>query len=161
MKKRNTPAPGQVAESARNIIAVDFTRRQKPAPPAVSDGVLYDLPPAGSHAIVRDRIPGPGSGVLRIRCEGEPPTMVINTPALAMKAWKATVETLPHFVIAGMGYGFTVMHNHPSGEPLPSESDKKFTRRLREAADLLQVQMVDHVIVGRGKCYSFAGNGLM
>jgi DNA repair protein RadC len=41
-----------------------------------------------------------------------------------------------------------VAHNHPSGDPSPSEADIRLTRRLSEAARILQIQLVDHVIVG-------------
>ena len=41
-----------------------------------------------------------------------------------------------------------VMHNHPSGEASPSEADIKVTRDLMRAGQLLQVQLLDHVIVG-------------
>lgn len=45
-------------------------------------------------------------------------------------------------------YGFFLVHNHPSGDPSPSEADRRLTRRIREAADLLQVNLIDHIIVG-------------
>jgi DNA repair protein RadC len=45
-------------------------------------------------------------------------------------------------------YALVVVHNHPSGDPAPSEADIRLTRRLSEAARILQVQLVDHVIVG-------------
>ena len=51
--------------------------------------------------------------------------------------------------IAGGCYGIIVMHNHPSGDPLPSDVDRSLTQRLRDAADLLQIKLLDHVIIGR------------
>ncbi|MFZ4767264.1 MAG: RadC family protein [Roseimicrobium sp.] len=45
-------------------------------------------------------------------------------------------------------FGFLVVHNHPSGDPTPSDADRRFTRRLKEGADLLSVHFVDHVIIG-------------
>ena len=51
--------------------------------------------------------------------------------------------------VAGGCYGIVVMHNHPSGDPSPSDTDHSLTRRLRDSANLLQIQLVDHVIVGR------------
>jgi len=41
-----------------------------------------------------------------------------------------------------------VVHNHPSGDPTPSRADRQLTRRLKEAAELIGIRMVDHVIVG-------------
>ena len=51
-------------------------------------------------------------------------------------------------VIATGAYSIILMHNHPSGDPSPSEADTRLTRRLSEAAGLLQVGLLDHVIVG-------------
>ena len=41
-----------------------------------------------------------------------------------------------------------VAHNHPSGDPAPSQADIHVTRTLREAAKILQIELLDHVIVG-------------
>ena len=43
---------------------------------------------------------------------------------------------------------FILVHNHPSGDVSPSEADHRLTRRLAEAARLLQIPMLDHVIIG-------------
>ncbi len=43
-----------------------------------------------------------------------------------------------------------VLHNHPSGEPEPSEADIKVTRDLMRAGQLLKIDLLDHVIVGNG-----------
>ncbi|MCU0750682.1 MAG: DNA repair protein RadC [Akkermansiaceae bacterium] len=45
-------------------------------------------------------------------------------------------------------YGFVMLHNHPSGDPSPSEADLRMTRRIREAASIVGIQFVDHVIIG-------------
>jgi DNA repair protein RadC len=44
-----------------------------------------------------------------------------------------------------------LMHNHPSGEPTPSEADIKVTRDLIRAGQLLKIEVVDHVIIGHPK----------
>jgi DNA repair protein RadC len=41
-----------------------------------------------------------------------------------------------------------VVHNHPSGDPAPSDADLRLTRKIAEAARLLQITLLDHVIVG-------------
>jgi DNA repair protein RadC len=51
--------------------------------------------------------------------------------------------------VAGGAYGIVVIHNHPSGYPQPSQHDVALTRRLADAADLLQIKLLDHVIIGR------------
>ena len=69
-------------------------------------------------------------------------------------------------VIASGAYGFAVMHNHPSGDPSPSRADEAITRRINEAATLLQIRLIDHVIVGepspgRQPYFSFRECGLI
>jgi DNA repair protein RadC len=51
------------------------------------------------------------------------------------------------------------VHNHPSGDPTPSEEDRRTTIRLRQAGELMGIQVLDHVVVGRGRYFSFADNG--
>jgi DNA repair protein RadC len=48
-----------------------------------------------------------------------------------------------------------VFHNHPSGDPTASESDKLLTRRLYDAGRIMGIELVDHVILGNGCWYSF------
>ncbi|HKB70557.1 MAG TPA: DNA repair protein RadC [Thermoanaerobaculia bacterium] len=52
-------------------------------------------------------------------------------------------------------------HNHPSGDAAPSPEDVDFTRRLRQAADLVGVRLLDHVVVGRGGWVSLRERGLL
>jgi DNA repair protein RadC len=53
-----------------------------------------------------------------------------------------------------------VAHNHPSGDPNPSVEDREVTRRLRAAADLIGIPLLDHVVLGsEGAFYSFAQSG--
>lgn len=51
------------------------------------------------------------------------------------------------------------VHNHPSGDPAPSEEDRVLTARLVAAGELLGIQVLDHLIVGDGRYTSFADNG--
>ena len=44
-----------------------------------------------------------------------------------------------------------IVHNHPSGDPTPSEADVKVTRDLIRAGQLLKLELVDHVVIGNGK----------
>jgi DNA repair protein RadC len=52
-------------------------------------------------------------------------------------------------------------HNHPSGVAKPSTADEQITRRLIQALALIDVQVLDHLIIGRGSVFSFSENGLM
>ena len=69
-------------------------------------------------------------------------------------------------VIAGAAHGFILMHNHPSGDASPSRADESTTRRIVEAATLMQIRFLDHIIIGApapGRCdyYSFREAGII
>ncbi len=52
-------------------------------------------------------------------------------------------------------------HNHPSGDPAPSPEDRAMTTRLVECGKLLGIQVLDHIIVGDGRYYSFADDSAL
>ncbi len=52
-------------------------------------------------------------------------------------------------------------HNHPSGDPAPSPEDRVLTKRLVEGGKLLGIQVLDHIIVGDGRYYSFADDSAL
>ncbi len=52
-----------------------------------------------------------------------------------------------------------VSHNHPSGSCLPSEDDRKLTRKLREAGELLGIKLLDHIVLSDLDHYSFSEHG--
>ncbi len=54
-----------------------------------------------------------------------------------------------------------VVHNHPSGDPTPSEEDIRLTRRLAEAGRVLGIKLLDHIIVVEKDYYSFRAHGLL
>ena len=54
-----------------------------------------------------------------------------------------------------------VAHNHPSGIAEPSQADELITRRLKEALALIDVRVLDHFIIGDGRCFSFCEHGLL
>ena len=53
------------------------------------------------------------------------------------------------------------VHNHPSGDPHPSEEDHALTGRLLEAGEILGIRVLDHVVIGDGTYVSFADQGWM
>ena len=52
-------------------------------------------------------------------------------------------------------------HNHPSGSPTPSEEDRLLTKKLTAAGKLLDINIVDHIIIGKERYYSFLDHGEM
>lgn len=70
-------------------------------------------------------------------------------------------------IVAGCS-ALVCAHNHPSGDPTPSAADVNVTRKLREAAKILEIELLDHVVVGDAKgdpqgrgVYSFREAGLI
>jgi DNA repair protein RadC len=71
----------------------------------------------------------------------------------------------PREVVEGaLKYNATALilvHNHPSGNPRPSNNDRVVTRELVYAGNIMQIKVLDHIIIGEGRYFSFAGEGLI
>jgi DNA repair protein RadC len=89
---------------------------------------------------------------------------IIDIAELATGTVNASVIH-PREVIEGalrkLAVSLIFVHNHPSGNPAPSSSDKSVTRDLVYAAAILQLKVLDHIIIGDNTYYSFAGEGLI
>lgn len=57
--------------------------------------------------------------------------------------------------------GIIIIHNHPSGDPTPSGEDKMATHKLKEASGIIGMEMLDHIIIGDKKYYSFKEENLL
>ncbi len=60
-----------------------------------------------------------------------------------------------HYAIKYMATSIIVVHNHPSGDPTPSQHDDQFTCKIKETSDLLGLVLLDHLIVGAQTYYSY------
>ena len=70
------------------------------------------------------------------------------------EVWRAALSLCAAAVI--------FVHNHPSGEPGPSQEDQEITRRLKETGDMLGIRVLDHVVLGdNGRFFSFSDKGLL
>ena len=56
---------------------------------------------------------------------------------------------------------FIVVHNHPSGKLAPSDADRQITRKIKEASNVLDIKLLDHLIVTEESYYSFADEGTL
>jgi len=63
--------------------------------------------------------------------------------------------------INGKAASVIFVHNHPSGEPLPSADDREMTKQLVAACKTAGIAVLDHVIIGDGRFFSFADEGLI
>jgi DNA repair protein RadC len=57
--------------------------------------------------------------------------------------------------VVGSAASVVVFHNHPSGDPTPSVNDQQITRRLIDAGEVMGIQVMDHIILGEGRYFSF------
>ena len=53
------------------------------------------------------------------------------------------------------------VHNHPSGDPAPSPEDIEITRRLKEVGEVMGVRVLDHVVIGHDRYFSFSDRGML
>jgi DNA repair protein RadC len=63
--------------------------------------------------------------------------------------------------VESLASGIIVCHNHPSGNLNPSESDTRITQKIKDAGNLMDIQLLDHLIISGKDYYSFADNGLL
>ena len=89
------------------------------------------------HAIMRDATVSDGSLTLSIVHPREVFTLAVKESAAAV----------------------IFLHNHPSGDPTPSQEDRVLTARLVSAGEVLGIQVLDHLVVGDGRYVSFADQG--
>ena len=66
-----------------------------------------------------------------------------------------------HQAIKGTAASVIFVHNHPSGDPRPSEEDIKLTKRLVEAGNIVGIEVLDHLIVCDSDYISMKAKGLM
>ena len=72
------------------------------------------------------------------------------------------VKLIFQYALKTNAQGLIICHNHPSGNNQPSEADKKITQKIREAAELLDMHLMDHIIITpHDGYYSFADDGLL
>ena len=64
-------------------------------------------------------------------------------------------------VIRESAAGVIFVHNHPSGDPSPSAEDIDITKRLKEVGDVMGVRVLDHVVIGHDRYFSFNDKGML
>jgi DNA repair protein RadC len=107
---------------------------------------------------------------MSLLAEEELRTLILDTKnqVLAIhRVYRGTVNSAPMRVaevyreaVRRNAPSIVVVHNHPSGDPTPSEDDVNATQRLRQAGEVLGIDLVDHLIVGGGKYISLRQKNL-
>ena len=130
---------------------------------------------AASDVDVRKHITTPGDGAaffmekLRHITHETFCIAMLNTKNRVIKTQKIAEGSLtscvvhPREVFAGAitnhAAAILVAHNHPSGDPYPSADDRNLTRTLEEAGSTLGIPLLDHIVIGDGRYYSFKEHG--
>jgi DNA repair protein RadC len=72
------------------------------------------------------------------------------------------VRIILQYAIKANASGIIICHNHPSGNLQPSESDLAITRKVKDSAVLMDIQLLDHLIITpEGEYYSMADEGMI
>lgn len=108
---------------------------------------LSDLPHEEFWILLLNR----ANGVLKIECISK--GGVSGTVVDARLILKPAIELLAS--------GIILCHNHPSGQLKPSEQDISLTKKIKESARLMDINLLDHIIIGDQKYLSFADEGIL
>jgi DNA repair protein RadC len=73
----------------------------------------------------------------------------------------ASTRDIVRIALAHAAAGVIVYHNHPSGDPTPSQEDRYFTRQLETAIEAMDLVLVDHIILGAHAAYSYRDESLI
>jgi DNA repair protein RadC len=71
------------------------------------------------------------------------------------------VRIIAKYAVDSLATGIILAHNHPSGNVNPSQSDISITKKVKEAMNLFDISVLDHIILTVDSFYSFANNGLL
>ncbi len=64
-----------------------------------------------------------------------------------------------HYAILELASSIILFHNHPSGDPTPSDYDREITKKIASAGKIMGIEVLDHIIIGDGIYYSFKEKG--
>jgi DNA repair protein RadC len=152
------PGVGQ-SRAARLLAAIELGRRtlfgdrgKRPQMLSTKDVVAYLAPRYAGFAVER-------FGVMLL----DQKQRVIRSVILSTGTVEASVshprDVFRAAMLASASY-VVAFHNHPSGDPAPSAQDRAMTRRLFVAGELIGIELMDHIILGGGKFFSFRAEGL-
>ena len=149
-----------VSRAARMIAAVELGRRaltqergERPRLSTPQDIADYLLPLFGGHREERF-----GIVMLDSKCR------LIRSEIISIGTVDASfAHPRDIFRVATLASAFSIalFHNHPSGDPTPSTDDVALTARIAAAGEMMQIPVVDHVILGAGRFYSFRQAGYL
>ncbi len=136
--------------------ALEFSRRRI-KPEGIKVRKASDVVPLLNHLLDR-----PQEQVMSISLSGAHEVIKIRTVSIGLLT-SCPIHPREVFVGPIMDRAFSVIlaHNHPSGDPTPSEEDKRVTRQIALAASTLGIRLLDHIVIARRGFFSFQEAGLL
>ena len=147
-----------IGPSKAYLIAASFEfARRRIRPDGITIKRASDVTPLVAHLLDRRQ-----EHVVSISLSGAHEVIKVRTVSIGLLT-SCPIHPREVFVgpITDHAYSVILVHNHPSGDPTPSEEDKKVTRQLSQAASTLGMKLLDHIIVARRGHYSFQEAGLL
>ena len=86
---------------------------------------------------------------------------VYNLAKGGISACTVDIRIILAVALKSLSTSIILVHNHPSGNLQPSQSDKEITKNLKEACKMVQIALIDHLIITKENYYSFADEGLL
>lgn len=83
---------------------------------------------------------------------------LIGTSLISMGGTSCCIidtKIIAKYALESMASGVVIVHNHPTGEPQPSQADISQTQKLKKGLNCLDIKLLDHVILGENKYFSF------
>jgi len=138
------------------MAAMEFARRRI-RPEGTRITCAKDVLPLVNHLLDR-----PQEHVVSISLSGAHEVIRVRTVSIGLLA-SCPVHPREVFIGAIRDHAYSVIlaHNHPSGDPQPSEEDRRVTEQLRLAASTLGIKLLDHVVFARRGYYSFQEAGAL
>ena len=143
-----------VSRAARLLASVELGRRtlfdggpERPQMLSPGDLVAYLAPRYGGGAVERFGV------VLLDQKQRVIRSMILSTGTV--EASIAHPRDVFRAAVLASATSVALFHNHPSGDPSPSVADRLLTNKFSEAGELMSIAVVDHIILGAGKYFSF------
>jgi DNA repair protein RadC len=148
------------AKAVQLKAAAELARRMSPAP--AGERPVVDHPEAAAAIVRPHLLDKPNEHVVALLLDTR--HRLIRTSPIAVGSLSASLvhpREVFREAIAASAAAVILAHNHPSGDPEPSEHDIALTRRLVEAGALLGIEVLDHLIVATGGVVSLSALGLI
>lgn len=146
------------AKAITLLAAIELGKRYREEEPETVP-VVRD--PDAAYHVVRDRMEGLTHEEFWV-VYLDNSKRVIGRKRISSGGVTATVVDVKMILKEGiecLATALVLAHNHPSGNLTPSNSDDELTRRIKKAAELIDISVIDHIIVGRKGYYSYSAEG--